>query len=128
LLTVMMLTRNPFEAIQPWFKDQFPVPEFPELPVVSYKDVVTVFRASVDHQGVVYRPHQTGFHKVLAELVKLGSKMKVCADPDCVNPYFVALRPAQMFCSEKCADVSRRKTKLRWWNANRRTTKAKAKA
>jgi hypothetical protein len=49
-----------------------------------------------------------------------------CEGPLCAKPYFFRSEKGhQKFCSQKCANPSRRESKLRWWNENRRKKTAK---
>jgi hypothetical protein len=45
-----------------------------------------------------------------------------CPNPECPAPYFFRQQKGQKFCSEECANSSRRESKRRWWNENRAKT------
>jgi len=62
----------------------------------------------------VYIP-RSEFQEAVYKLFRRSPLAKVCANPDCPAPYFVAGRTTQQYCSEKCSGVLQRKHKLRWW-------------
>lgn len=47
------------------------------------------------------------------------NRMRVCANPDCPAPYFVAGRRDQRFCSPICAAPAKREAKLRSWRKHK---------
>jgi hypothetical protein len=52
-------------------------------------------------------------------------RLKKCACPDCHSPYFVANHRAAKFCDQPmCKSWGRNQIKLKWWNVNRRGSKA----
>jgi hypothetical protein len=63
----------------------------------------------------VYVP-RSEFQGAVYQLFRRSALAKVCANPDCPAPYFIAGRTTQQFCSEKCSGVLQRAHKLRWWN------------
>jgi hypothetical protein len=42
-------------------------------------------------------------------------RLRVCARPDCQNPYFVARHLRQNYCDERCAEWGQRQWKQKWW-------------
>jgi hypothetical protein len=62
----------------------------------------------------VYMPG-SDFQRAVYELFRRSPLAKVCANPDCPHPYFIAGKTAQRYCSEACAKVFQRKWKRRWW-------------
>jgi hypothetical protein len=62
----------------------------------------------------VYEP-RTEFQRAVYALFRKSALAKVCANPDCVAPYFIAGRAVQRYCSDACAQVFQRAYKLRWW-------------
>jgi hypothetical protein len=62
----------------------------------------------------VYIP-RTEFDRAVYKLFRSSALAKVCANPDCPAPYFIAGRTTQQYCSEKCSGVLQRAHKLRWW-------------
>jgi hypothetical protein len=49
----------------------------------------------------------------------IADRAKVCGNPDCPAPYFIAVKRWQKFCSEKCAGPVNREQKRRWWHENK---------
>ena len=62
----------------------------------------------------VYLP-RTEFQRAVYELFRRSAFAKVCANPDCPAPYFVAHKTAQRYCTNDCAQVFQREWKRRWW-------------
>lgn len=62
----------------------------------------------------VYTP-TTEFQRAVYELFRRSAFAKVCANPDCPAPYFVAHKTAQRYCMYECAQVFQREWKRRWW-------------
>ena len=62
----------------------------------------------------VYIP-RSEFEEAVYKLFRSSALAKVCANPDCPSPYFIAKRTTQRFCTEKCSGVLQRAHKLRWW-------------
>ncbi len=63
----------------------------------------------------VYKPRNE-FQGAMHELFRRSLFVKVCANPDCPAPYFIAHKTAQRYCEEACAKVFQREWKRRWWN------------
>jgi hypothetical protein len=63
---------------------------------------------------LVYLP-RTGFQKAVYELFRKSRLARVCANPDCAAPYFIASRASQQYCSDGCAEVFQRESKRQWW-------------
>ncbi len=42
-----------------------------------------------------------------------------CRNPECANPYFIAGRNDQRYCSPECAHPAKKAAKLKWWRENR---------
>jgi len=49
---------------------------------------------------------------------------RYCPGPKCKKPYFFISKKGQKYCCRKCANPSRRESKLRWWNENRAKPKS----
>jgi hypothetical protein len=47
-----------------------------------------------------------------------------CPNPDCEEPYFLASKKGQKFCSPKCARPAQLESKRRWWSKRREELKA----
>lgn len=51
--------------------------------------------------------------------------LKICANPECVAPYFIATRKDQTVCdAEICKAEKQRQHALKWWQENRAKSKA----
>jgi hypothetical protein len=62
----------------------------------------------------VYKP-RSEFQGAVHELFRRSPFVKVCANPACPAPYFIAHKTAQRYCEEACAEVFQREWKRRWW-------------
>jgi hypothetical protein len=51
--------------------------------------------------------------------VHYAGHLKFCANPECLNPYFISKRTDQKYCSDECAAPAKREAKRRWWSTNR---------
>lgn len=58
----------------------------------------------------------TPFQKALYLLWARSSLAKVCKNPDCAAPFFIARRIPQQYCGDDCATPFRLEAKLKWWN------------
>jgi hypothetical protein len=67
---------------------------------------------------ILYSP-QTEFQHALYELFKKSPFVKVCANPDCPTPYFIAAKTSQRYCEEKCAAEGLRESKRKSWHENK---------
>jgi hypothetical protein len=70
------------------------------------------------HAINLYRLLLLEFHLQNAE------RLRKCQRPDCPNPYFLANRQQQKYCSEPCAQWSQRQLKLDWWNKHGRAIRS----
>ena len=66
------------------------------------------------HKRFEYRP-QTLLQDALYYLLGNFDKAKVCANPDCPAPFFIAPRSNTKFCSTECVEEIRREAKRAWW-------------
>jgi hypothetical protein len=55
------------------------------------------------------------FLMVLLYALKHAHLLRYCANPECKEPYFVARRGSQIYCSSPCAAPAQKKAKLKWW-------------
>lgn len=67
------------------------------------------------HRRFDYRP-KTVLQRALYCLLQNSPRAKICANPDCPAPYFIAPRSNTRYCSEDCLQAIQRKAKLDWWN------------
>ncbi len=63
---------------------------------------------------ITYKP-RTEFESALYALFRQSSLAKVCANPECPAPHFIAGKTAQRYCGDACAKVFQREWKRRWW-------------
>jgi hypothetical protein len=78
---------------------------------------------------IVYVP-QNEFERALYTLFRNSGLAKVCGNPECPAPYFIAQRKSQCYCGEDCALVYQRAWKRNWWKQKgslRRTEQRMAK-
>lgn len=73
------------------------------------------------HQGFGYQP-QTRLQGAFYTLLTHNHLAKRCANPECANPFFIAARVDERYCSDKCKRAGRLATKRNWWRENRRAT------
>lgn len=64
--------------------------------------------------GFRYEPQNT-FQAAVYELLKHSRQARVCANPDCTNPYFIATDHRQKFCSPECTQPAQKEWRRRWW-------------
>jgi hypothetical protein len=60
-------------------------------------------------------PGSDGFVMALLHALKRSHLLRLCANPGCKDPYFVAKRASQIYCSGPCAEPAQREAKSRWW-------------
>jgi hypothetical protein len=67
-------------------------------------------------------PNLAHLHASLAfGVAEVWPKLRVCRNPQCITPYFVAVNPRARHCPG-CREPGRRATKRDYWNRKRRTT------
>jgi hypothetical protein len=62
---------------------------------------------------------------VLRCLESCMANTRYCANPSCLEPYFIANRKSQKYCSLECSRPSQREFKRRWWRARGRKWRQK---
>lgn len=72
----------------------------------------------------VYHP-QTELQRALYLLLQDSARAKICANPDCPAPYFLARKLIQRYCSPECLKPFQKQWKLRWWNEVGRKERAR---
>jgi hypothetical protein len=55
------------------------------------------------------------FMTVLLYALEHVHLLRYCANPECKEPYFVARRGSQIYCSSPCAEPAQREAKSKWW-------------
>lgn len=63
---------------------------------------------------ITYAP-ENEFEEALYILFRNSPRAKVCENPDCPSPFFIAGRKSERYCSEDCALVFQREWKRNWW-------------
>jgi hypothetical protein len=54
--------------------------------------------------------------RVVMGVLEYFTKLRKCANPDCVNPYFIANRNSQRFCDQgSCTRYAQNQYALKWW-------------
>ena len=66
------------------------------------------------------------FLMVLVYAVEHAHLLRYCLNPKCEEPYFVARRGSQIYCSQPCAEPAKREAKVRWWREHRAKRPAKS--
>jgi hypothetical protein len=87
------------------------------------------FALDWNRSRIIYQP-ETEFQRAVYALFRKSALGKVCKNPNCPAPYFVARKATQRYCSDKCAEVFQQEWKRKWWaqHGNEwRRGKAKAK-
>jgi|SRR5271166_649012 len=56
------------------------------------------------------------FLMVMLYALKHVHLLRYCGNANCKEPYFVAKRASQVFCSGPCAEPAQREAKKRWWD------------
>jgi len=81
----------------------------------SVRTVIERLKPDWSRQGrFTYEP-VTPLQKALYALWAKSSFAKVCKNPECNAPFFIARR-LQVFCSDDCAAPFRLEAKMKWWN------------
>ena len=62
----------------------------------------------------VYTP-QGEFQAALYRLFRRSAFAKLCGNPNCPAPYFIAHKTTQRYCTGECAQVFQKEWKRRWW-------------
>jgi hypothetical protein len=63
---------------------------------------------------IVYQP-KTEFQRAVYALFRKSELAKVCRNPNCPAPFYVARKTTQRYCSDKCAEVFQQEWKRKWW-------------
>lgn len=80
---------------------------FPTIGVASNPLVAPIWGAGLFSYGAV-----NDFQRAVYQLFQESWRAKVCAG---CSAYFVAQKPAQMYCSTGCSNSSHRAASLKWW-------------
>ncbi len=52
---------------------------------------------------------------VLLHTKRIADRLRLCPNPNCPAPYFIAYRRGQRYCSDTCAQPAQREFKREWW-------------
>jgi hypothetical protein len=63
---------------------------------------------------LVYEP-ENDFERAVYALFRNSALAKVCGNPECPAPLFIAQRKSQCYCGEDCANVYQKEWKRNWW-------------
>lgn len=97
------LTEVLLPSLDEIFADPDPEGLWPPQLKVNWQSGEFVYKSRSEFQGAVH------------ELFRRSPFVKVCANPDCPAPYFIAHKTPQRYCEEACAKVFQREWKRRWW-------------
>jgi hypothetical protein len=73
-------------------------------------------------------PEPSALEQALLHFRQNIRRALICRNSRCQTPYFIAREKGQKYCSKKCSALGNRKTKLDWWNENRRGKAGKSKS
>jgi hypothetical protein len=104
LLVALRQMQNQPGNVLPWIFSLF-----------SVRTVTERLKPDWTRQGRFRYEAVTRLQKALYALWAKSSFAKVCKNPDCNAPFFIARR-LQVFCSDDCAAPFRLEAKMRWWN------------
>jgi hypothetical protein len=62
-----------------------------------------------------YKP-RTGIQHALYYLLQHSDLAKVCANMECVRPFFLGKRPNERYCTDACFENAQRLGKKAWWS------------
>jgi hypothetical protein len=85
------------------------------LPSPFHKEAALMMHAGFEQLGQTEQGFD-GFLLVMLYAVKHAHLLRYCANPTCKEPYFVARRGSQIYCSSPCAKPAQKEAKLKWWN------------
>lgn len=71
--------------------------------------------ADLSRGRLSYTP-DTDLQRACYLLLQNADRIKVCANPDCPAPYFVAHKAIQRYCSPDCLKLAQREWSRDWWN------------
>jgi hypothetical protein len=72
------------------------------------------FALDWNESRIIYQP-KTEFQRAVYALFRKSAMAKVCKNPNCPAPFFVARKARQHYCSDKCAEVFQKEWKRNWW-------------
>jgi hypothetical protein len=96
-----------------------------EQPNLLHKKKMLLLLAASYMEECVEQGEEDRFPLVLLYAIEHAHLLRYCLNPKCAEPYFVARRGSQIYCSEPCAEPAKREAKLRWWHQHRANRRAK---
>ncbi len=57
-----------------------------------------------------------------------SDRLTFCWNPECLSPYFIAIRRDQKYCSNECSWPAKKAAKLKWWHEHRGKTSQEKKS
>jgi hypothetical protein len=83
------------------------------------KELATHF--AIEGKRIVLAPHSIwDAINLLFHRDRLEHRLAICANPKCLNPYFVRKRKTQIYCQAgPCVEEAQREQKRQWWARNR---------
>lgn len=87
------------------------------LASVSMDDLLRRFQPDWTRLGRFRYDAATPLQKSLYLLWQKSSLAKICRNPDCPAPFFIARKVQQQYCGDECAAPFRLEAKLKWWNS-----------
>jgi len=71
-------------------------------------------RADLSRRQILYVPTNS-LQRACYSLLQNADKAKVCGNPDCPAPYFIARKAIQRYCSPDCLKLFQRQWSRDWW-------------
>jgi hypothetical protein len=65
-------------------------------------------------RSLAYQP-KTTIQRALYYLLSHSDLAKVCANMECVHPFFIGKRPNERYCTDACFQNAQRLAKMTWW-------------
>ena len=101
-----------------WVADEEAVRKLEEILVAAGDPSLTVtpshFRLDWRRGTFTYQP-QSELQRALYYLAQNSIQAKLCGNPDCEHPYFIAALANELYCCKACSDVARRQARRNWW-------------
>jgi hypothetical protein len=70
-------------------------------------------------------PQRAAFEESLFHLQQIAFKTRFCPNPECKNPFFIATKKGQKFCTPECARPSMLASKRQYWKTRREQERGK---
>jgi hypothetical protein len=93
------------------------VPETATLGQILLPDGERMVDIDWKGRSLAYNPRTT-IQRALYYLLQHSDLAKVCANIECVRPFFLGIRPNERYCSAACFDNAQRLAKAAWWKTS----------